>query len=424
MSKETRDAKKAVRKEAREKKKEVWELPRGERSDARKEIREWKKDELTSIRSGAGNTPSPVAAQAMPQAAPVFRGQSSTDDFQRLCEKGLSLIARRGQVSMDDDMRQKEIADTRAVIRPRRGTFAAEPLISAARAEAGIKHRAKIRVTASGIGAEMYAQKDGWHVDHIRNSWRLVDPKGYRYLDCDTAEMTRFFEAVIRKEQNCASMLIYRVIHDREQGNIDTRGNYEVLSMREAQEEFPRTVDLTVGFYTIHPKDEQVLVPILNYFSSLALSQEDECYNLLRQMGATKVEISRYDESRKNNKSAADVSVIGFVDVDAKLSIVNNLKTSNNLRIVFNSAAYTKPPADLLEQSIWFRDSSLMNGILLSRLSEANRMRECDIETSLESDFNFDFHAATDVLNIAKGELETEYASVKNQTRHFHVAFA
>jgi hypothetical protein len=418
MSKESRESKKAVREEAREKRKEVRELPREERSAARHEIREWKKGEMTNIRSGSGNTPPSVAP-----AVPVLTGRSSTDDFQQLCEKGLALLAKRGQMSMDEDIRQRQNVDPRSAYSPRRGTPSAETLIVKARAAAGIKRHAKERVTSSRIGVDLYAEKDGWCVECRRNSWRLVDPKGYRYLKCDKSEMTRFFEELLKIEPNCSSMLIYRVIHDREEGNIDTRGNYEVLTMSEAKEEFPRTVDLTVGFYTIHPKDEQVLVLIEHYFSSLALSQEDECYNLLRQMGATKVEISRYDESHNVNKPSGNVGVSGFVDVDVKLSILNNLKTSNNLRIVFNSAAYTKPPADLLEKSIWFRDSSLMHGLLQGRLDENRRAREFDIETSLESDFNFDFYAAAEVLKIVKVRLEEEYKSIKAQKRHFHVEF-
>jgi len=187
-----------------------------------------------------------------------------------------------------------------------------------------------------------------------------------------------------------------------------------------ANKRFPHSKDLASGFFTDHPVDELALIPVQNYFTNIALNQDDERVVLLGKMGAKSVHITKIDESKTGNTTEVKA---GFKNVNAHvgLSIGSELQNFSELMVKFEGNV-SDISSDILKNSVWFQNNGQMNAILEGRLSKS-KLTEYDMTTRIEQKFNFDFSAAAHVLGMFEADLKIEYEKATKQIRKFHVIF-
>jgi hypothetical protein len=217
------------------------------------------------------------------------------------------------------------------------------------------------------------------------------------------------------------AMPLYQVVTD---GSASTKSGCIRLEFAEAGVKFPATKELSAGFYTVHPCNPAALAPVENYFTNLALEKEDEFIVLLGKMGAKSVHGLRCDGKSTSFGLDGGGSAHGGVKdftVTAGLSVGRELKNFKEYEVHFEGS---KPniTADLLRQSLWFKNDSQMNGILESRLS-GNPLVSKTFKSDISKSFNFNVKAAAQVLGVGEASLKSSFESIKTSYTEFHVEF-
>jgi len=264
----------------------------------------------------------------------------------------------------------------------------------------------------------------GWKILQHKLSFHyvLVDPEDIvrvKYFNLSTSSFKHFLETLspLAPPPSPPKMIIYQLVTNKK---VDVNKDCEVLTVLEANKRFPHSKDLASGFFTDHPVDELALVPVQNYFTNIALNQDDERVVLLGKMGAKSVHITKNDESKIKGKFDGKA---GFENVNAQVgvSISSELQNFSELMVKFEGRVSDISP-DILRNSVWFQNNGQMNAILEGRLSK-NKVVEYDVTTRINQTFNFDFAAAANVLGVLKVSLENEYEKATKQSRRFHVIF-
>jgi len=266
----------------------------------------------------------------------------------------------------------------------------------------------------------------GWKIvqNNVTLHYALLDPKGIiraQYLTLNPSSFKNFLKALIPLttgiDPHPPKMIIYQLVTNKK---VDVNKDCEVITVKEANKRFPHSKDLASGFFTDHPIDDLALTPIENYFTNIALNQDDERVVLLGKMGAKSVHITKIDESKDG--TATDVKTgIKNVNTHVGLSIGSELQNFSDLMVKFEGRVSNISP-DILKNSVWFQNNGQMNAILEGRRSE-NKFTEYDITTRIEQTYNFDFSAAANVLRKFEADLKIEYEKATKQVRKFHVIF-
>ena len=271
------------------------------------------------------------------------------------------------------------------------------------------------------------AEEKGWLIQRnkIFKQYRLVGPDNKSYVSIlQKDKFVIFLEKIIQigNEQNIGkskpTMTIYQVIVDE---HTPIKENCKSITLNELDIKFPNTKNRSAGYYTIHPCDPKSLTPIEEYYTNIALDQDDERIVLLGKIGAKSVHIQRIDISNKNNKFNANIDMPKTVKVEVGNSIFSSLQESFNLFVEFEGNK-VNIDENLLDKSIWYKKDSEMNGFLTLRLN-GNRITQRDITVKSSKRFNFDISAAASIIGIADIEIKNEYEEVTKTMRKFHVIF-
>ena len=175
----------------------------------------------------------------------------------------------------------------------------------------------------------------GWRImsqENIKRRYTIADPNNGNRADFYEADFKIFLEKILEKFVDYGSnMEVFQIVSGK---NVAARKGCIVIKLSEAEQKYPNTKNLTAGFYTNHPADEKALTPIENYYTNLAINQDDERVVLLGKMGAKSVEIERINIVKKENelKGNANISV---VKAEIGSSLAGYFRDSTHLKVEF-----------------------------------------------------------------------------------------
>lgn len=212
------------------------------------------------------------------------------------------------------------------------------------------------------------------------------------------------------------------ILHSVETLLDDLRGatnQIEVLSFEQAQNCYPETRNLTIGTYTIHPRNKAMLTRLESYHRDLAMEKDHELITLLGEMGAYKVTI--VENNRNQNQGGVKIGVENMVvNVGGGFDLAQRIENGKALRVEFKGTTSNRNP-NLLQDSLWFSQDGQLHSILRSRLSE-NPMIRYELLNTYTETFDFDFDLAAKYL-VLKADLRAEYQTLSQIERLFVVDF-
>jgi hypothetical protein len=196
---------------------------------------------------------------------------------------------------------------------------------------------------------------------------------------------------------------------------------FETVSLDQAKSKYSESRNLSIGTYTLHPRNSLRLARIESYHKNLALEKDDELIVLLGRMGAKSLRIITSDASEKSGSLQVEAEVIKF---DAKVggSLSSKLEKGKDLLVEFEGNTVDIDP-DLLVKSLWFSDDSQLLSIFESRTFRENRIEKYILNNTYTETFDFNFDIAVKYLAV-KTDLEAEYQSISKKERLFQVEFA
>jgi hypothetical protein len=194
----------------------------------------------------------------------------------------------------------------------------------------------------------------------------------------------------------------------------------DVISIDDAREMYPCTKNLSIGTYTLHPYNSNMLTSLESFHKKLALEKDNELIVLLGRMGAKTVRIIDVSQSSSNGASKVSGNVVK-VNACAEVSIENSLNSEQEL-IVEYEGNVVEIPSNLLAHSIW-HSSSELKAIFNSRRFNKNPLHKYTLKNTYTETYDFDFDLAAKYL-FAEFDLKAEYNTIKKRERLFEVQFA
>lgn len=194
----------------------------------------------------------------------------------------------------------------------------------------------------------------------------------------------------------------------------------EVINLDIAKARYPKTNNLSVGTYTLHPYDSQKLTRIEHFHRNLALEKDDELIVLLGKMGAKSVRIIETDAQKKVGGGNLKTDVFSL-DAQIGVNLSGSTERSTDLLVTFEGNVVDIDP-HLLETSLWFCTDSKLNAIFESRRFNPNKIEQYTLVNTYTETFDFDFDLATKYL-VVETDLRAEYHSISSKERFFHVEF-
>jgi hypothetical protein len=201
---------------------------------------------------------------------------------------------------------------------------------------------------------------------------------------------------------------------------VEQLNKSEVINLDTAKARYPKTNNLSVGTYTLHPYDNQKLTRLEHFHKNLALEKDDELIVLLGKMGAKSVRIIETDTQRKAGIGNLKSEVFSS-DAKVGISLSGSTERSTDLLVTFEGNIVDIDP-HLLETSLWFCTDSKLNAIFESRRFNPNKIEQYTLINTYTETFDFDFDLATRYL-VVEADLKAEYHSISNKERFFHVEF-
>ena len=194
----------------------------------------------------------------------------------------------------------------------------------------------------------------------------------------------------------------------------------EVISLGEARQVYSKTQNLSVGTYTLHPRDSSCLTRIEHYHKNLALEKDNELVVLLGRMGAKTLKISEIQARRREQEVEGKLASLS-TSINSDIDLSKHLDKAKDLSAQFegNKVDIDK---DLLRDSLWFKDDSRLLSIFESRRFNSNRITEYTLRNTYTETFDFDFKLAAKHL-IVNIDLKAEYQALSRVERLFHVEF-
>jgi hypothetical protein len=265
---------------------------------------------------------------------------------------------------------------------------------------------------------EIDKHHDWWLEQHkISRHYRLIG----------NPEQSVYFS--IMKDDKLRAVLAHIVIYGNTKPFYQVVANYtyemedacEMLSLNEARQIFPETMNLVEGIYAKHPCNPYALVPLADFHSRLAMDKVTECVVLLGRMGAKSVCVSRAKGELSNVEGGAKASVYGY-NAEINATLASAMRSRMDVKVTFSGRSNVDISPSLLENSIWHKSDARLNGILQAILS-GNKPKEWSAVEENKSDFNFDFKAAAGILRIAEAELRSKFERNRDIKQTFHVVF-
>ena len=195
--------------------------------------------------------------------------------------------------------------------------------------------------------------------------------------------------------------------------------NIEFLSLESALDKYPKTLNLSVGTYTLHPRSSEILTPLEHFHKKLALDKDNELIFLLGKMGAKTVTISEKSLEKNICSGHGEAKNIAM-GVEANVNLSQEIEKGLDIKACFLGKAGNIDP-DLLNKSIWFYNDFQMSQILESRLSDSPLLRY-ELRNTYSETFDFDFDLAAKYL-IVNFDLKAEFNSISKKERVFIVEF-
>lgn len=201
---------------------------------------------------------------------------------------------------------------------------------------------------------------------------------------------------------------------------VDQIEKIEVISLDQARTKYPKTRNLSIGTYTLHPRDSQRLTRLDYYHKNLALEKDDELIVLLGRMGAKSLKIIESDISEGLSSTQSEVDVVK-VDAKVGVNLSNKVGKGKELLVEFEGNV-VDIDRNLLDQSLWFSDDSKLLSIFESRRFDRNRIEQYTLSSTYTETFDFNFDLAVKYL-VVKTDLKAEYKSISKKERLFQIEF-
>ncbi|BDA76541.1 hypothetical protein CAL7716_107070 (plasmid) [Calothrix sp. PCC 7716] len=220
-----------------------------------------------------------------------------------------------------------------------------------------------------------------------------------------------------------ASLAIKKALSDFVQDIKNQVQKVEFLSLEMAKAKYSNTRNLSIGTYTLHPRDSLRLTRIEHYHKNLALEKDDELIVLLGRMGAKSVKIVESDTQQQSVSANLNTSTVQVDanNIKAGMGISHNIEKSKDLFVSFEGNVVSIDE-NLLNQSLWFSDDSKLISIFESRRFNPNKIEEYTLRNTYTETFDFDFNLAANYL-IVEADLKTEYQALSKKERFFHIEF-
>lgn len=203
---------------------------------------------------------------------------------------------------------------------------------------------------------------------------------------------------------------------------IKSAHSIDTISLKQASVKYPRTKNLAIGTYTLHPFDDKSLCLLENFHGKLAMDKDSELITLLGKMGAKNVHIQIIENGATNFNAGikgGSKGIEGGTNAD-----LEKLDLSDRDLMINYEGNKTEIPASLLEDSLWYRNDSELNGIFEGRRYLQNQIKKYRYINTYTESFDFDFNLAAKYLNVASAEIKAQYNKVKMKKRIFDIEFA
>ncbi|AFY60821.1 hypothetical protein [Synechococcus sp. PCC 6312] len=194
----------------------------------------------------------------------------------------------------------------------------------------------------------------------------------------------------------------------------------QVTSLELARSQYPNSSNLSLGTYTLHPRDTKRLTRLERYHKNLALEKDDELIILLGRMGAKTLRIVEKDSDSESGAASVGAKTI-FVDGKIDTQLSGKIEVGKELVVEFEGKPVQIDP-NLLKNSLWFSDDSKLLSIFESRCYNPNKIQKYTLRNTYTESFDFNFDLAAKYL-VFKGDLKAEYQSVSKKERFFHIEF-
>ena len=236
-----------------------------------------------------------------------------------------------------------------------------------------------------------------------------VGIKAYKHLTTEGERQEEFAKLAMRK--TIAGIL---------QDITSQMEEIEIISLETARYKYPRTRNLSIGTYTLHPRDSLRLTRLEHYHKNLALEKDDELIVLLGRMGAKSLRIMEIDTNQQSASINTGVDTVS-VDVRGDTNLSTKFEKNKNLLVTFEGNV-VDIDSKLLENSLWFSDDSKLLSIFESRRFNPNKIEEYTLRNTYTETFDFEFDLAARYL-VIQADLKVEYQAISKKERFFHIEF-
>ena len=222
------------------------------------------------------------------------------------------------------------------------------------------------------------------------------------------------------RQEEFAKLAMRKTIADILQDITSQMERVEIISLEAARDKYPRTRNLSIGTYTLHPRDSLRLTRLEHYHKNLALEKDDELIVLLGRMGAKSLRIMEIDTEQQSGSIKMGVDTVS-VDVRGDTNLSSKFEKNKDLLVTFEGNV-VDIDSNLLENSLWFSDDSKLLSIFESRRFNPNKIEEYTLRNTYTETFDFDFNMAVKYL-VIQADLKVEYQAISKKERFFHIEF-
>lgn len=240
----------------------------------------------------------------------------------------------------------------------------------------------------------------------------------------DVIELTNnFYKHIVNEEarqETFAKLAMRKTIKDILQDITSQMERVEIISLEAARDKYPRTRNLSIGTYTLHPRDSLRLTRLEHYHKNLALEKDDELIVLLGRMGAKSLRIMEIDTDQQSGSTQMGIDTVS-VDVKGGANFSSKIEKNKDLLVTFEGNV-VDIDSDLLDKSLWFSDDSKLVSIFESRRFNPNKIEEYTLRNTYTETFDFNFSLAAKYL-VIQSDLQVEYQKISKKERYFHIEF-
>jgi hypothetical protein len=222
------------------------------------------------------------------------------------------------------------------------------------------------------------------------------------------------------RQEAFTKLAIRKTIVDLLQDITSQLERVEIISLEVARDKYPRTRNLSIGTYTLHPRDSLRLTRLEHYHKNLALEKDDELIVLLGRMGAKSLRIMEIDTEQQSGSIKMGVDTVS-VDVKGDTNLSSKVEKNKDLLVTFEGNV-VDIDSNLLENSLWFSDDSKLLSIFESRRFNPNKIEEYTLKNTYTETFDFNFDLAAKYL-VVQADLKIEYQAISRKERFFHIEF-